>query len=346
MYVLHVGPRRSNIARLELPKEDLVIDHREFNQGIPNNEAEFKCTIDGTNLTIRRIDEDGIEGWNMHLRFRVYDPSIEQVPEFNDECYTYLGELDEEAPKTVKKVIVRDDVRVVGKEAFQYCAEMRECLLHDNVLGIKAAAFRECMKMENIRLPRRLEYIEEEAFEYTPLRSVYVPAPVQNIQQSAFLRTKLKILVLPTAIDVNRIGINIIKGCEGIEGGDYPGYDHQGHHIINTRLKHMYDGLPLFRICANPEVTVEEIENYRTINGSVEFSMTDNRHNLTPLHILCGFNVYCDTSHIMTCFNAFQPAVIFRDSENLSPLDYMRQQGKIDSLVNVVKNLVLHSKID
>ena len=343
MFVVNIWASSSNTSTVTLPNEGLVIDRREFGEGIPDNDDRFECIIDGTNLTIRKIDrsEYPTVGWNMPLRFRVYDPSSEEVPEFNDECYTYLGVEGEEAPKTVRKVIVRNDVRVIRWQAFEYCAEMRECILHDNIMGIEGKAFRQCMKLKNVRLPSKVQYIHEEAFEFVPIRSLYVPRQVNFIGREAFVGTNLKILVLPTDIEVNNIGNCIIQRCEGLEGGDYLDYDDETHHTINTRLKHMYDDLPLFRICANPAVTVEEINDFRDANGQVPFSVTDNRHNLTPLHILSGFNAYCDTTHVMACFKAYQPAVVLEDTQNLTPLDYMRREGKIDTLVEVVKTLVL-----
>ena len=77
----------SNTVEVELSKDDLAIDPRVIKSDYEGWNWKFDCTIDGRTLTVTRIDRD--EGWRRKLYFPLYDPTVEEVPPFDNKCCTY-----------------------------------------------------------------------------------------------------------------------------------------------------------------------------------------------------------------------------------------------------------------
>ena len=88
----------------------------------------------------------------------------------------------------------------------------------NSVERIERFAFSHCPFIKNIRLSRALQYIDEHAFYYCcSIDCLFIPPNVGEIQGKIFTACRdMKILVLPTNIDLNQIGIRIVGGCHAL----------------------------------------------------------------------------------------------------------------------------------
>jgi hypothetical protein len=74
----------------------------------------------------------------------------------------------------------------IGKNAFERCKSLTVVTFPENLESIQDFAFRYCIYMHTIRLPKNLIYIGKEAFYSCGLTSLYLPDSIQYIGNRAF----------------------------------------------------------------------------------------------------------------------------------------------------------------
>jgi len=247
----------TDTAKVKLSKEGLVVDPRVMLVGlsIPSyrrySGMRFECNIQGETLTVRRIEQDTAlplsRGWDVDLFFRIYDPLIENVPNFHSNTYTYHGLKNERAPTNdyIEEVLVDPAVTMIREEAFEHCHMKRCIMLGNNVTSIQYRAFHGCNHLTYVRLPSTsLFFIDQEAFwKCSSLECISIPESVIEIQSRAFAGcTKLKILILPKHIEVRNMGRGIVYDCPALltdELVQYHREDRSGvHYEIQPNLGH------------------------------------------------------------------------------------------------------------
>ena len=165
-----VPPSDVPTVKIKLPKEGLVVDSRvilwdkhvllydsryDSSRFVYKRKAlRFECKINGDILTVARIDYKGAVGWRKTLYFRIYDPSVEQVPEsFDSKTYRYHGLEYEMVPSDAEEVVIDDSVTVVRYGAFADRKTLKMCItMGDNVERIEG----QCYSMEHLELSRGL----------------------------------------------------------------------------------------------------------------------------------------------------------------------------------------------
>lgn len=337
------GNLNTNTVEVELSKEGLVIDSRVIRLDFIGRK--FECSIKGTLLKVTRIDQN--QGWRNSLHFRIYDPAVESIPEFNSKSYRYHGLEDEMAPCDVEEAIVDPSVKIIIKSAFENCKKMKRCIMGGSVERIEDGAFFNCKAMKSIRLPRSLRYIGVAAFSSCEsIECLFIPPNVEEIQHQAFMSCKrMKILVFPTSIDFERLGDRIAYGCHKLLIGTVQyavGCRPPNYHQVNHWLSHQYDHLPLLRLSTDPDVTATMIRNFVQDNGTGPFYETDGVYGLTPLHILTRYNAYANKDAIMACHSANPGALFTPDTDSDTPLDYLWADGKVDIIFHLVQDLCIH----
>ena len=85
-----------------------------------------------------------------------------------------------------EKIIIPDGVTELKAHLFNGCTQIREVLLPHNLRKIHQWAFRGCTLLKSIELPEGLQEIDAEAFEYSGLESITIPASVETIYSSSF----------------------------------------------------------------------------------------------------------------------------------------------------------------
>ncbi len=88
--------------------------------------------------------------------------------------------------KNLKKVVIPDHVRDIGK-AFDYCDNLEEVRLSQNLKIIKSEAFGVCRKLTSIVIPEGVTEIESLAFRYcTSLKKVVFPSTLKKLTAKTF----------------------------------------------------------------------------------------------------------------------------------------------------------------
>lgn len=89
--------------------------------------------------------------------------------------------------KTIKEVIMSDNVNSVGKTAFRECSNLETVVLSRNIKVIKDGTFSHCELLQNITLPSSIEEIEYYAFAWClALKSINIPSNCIRIGDIAF----------------------------------------------------------------------------------------------------------------------------------------------------------------
>lgn len=92
------------------------------------------------------------------------------------------------APKNLKdKYSIRDGVKVIGDNAFEWCRSINRIDIPDSVTNIGNNAFGGCRSLTNIKIPNCVTNIEDKVFAYcSSLSNIIIPDCVINIGKGAF----------------------------------------------------------------------------------------------------------------------------------------------------------------
>jgi hypothetical protein len=83
-------------------------------------------------------------------------------------------------------VVLPQHLKTIGDSAFKYCGSLESVAIPTTVEIIKGSAFDHCQKLASIELPPGLKQIGYHAFMGTALKSVVIPASVQNFGEGIF----------------------------------------------------------------------------------------------------------------------------------------------------------------
>ena len=87
MIIVLVAKSNSNIARVQLPRAIMVVDPGVISFfGVIVRSYQFSFSVNGTTLTITRLDGDG--DWPRAFNLHAYMPS-EETPDCTSTLYTY-----------------------------------------------------------------------------------------------------------------------------------------------------------------------------------------------------------------------------------------------------------------
>lgn len=138
-----------------------------------------ECGKNGNDV-IWALDTDGLLTISGMGEMSDYD-SVNAVP-----WYSYRTQ--------VKSVSIEEYVSTIGKNAFRNCTKLESMKLESqNLTSIGETAFYNCSALKEILLPSGLETIGREAFSFCPIETITLPASVKSINERAFYRcSKLK----------------------------------------------------------------------------------------------------------------------------------------------------------
>ncbi len=353
MKIIEVPPSDVNSIKVSLFEDDLRIDSRLIEVPFKSTgmmHYKFSCRIEGRVLTLSRTDKN-VEnvGWKRTLKFRVYNPNEEKVPDFKSKSYTYWGLVGETVPKDTVEGFVHPSVRTIRKLAFHECVQMRNCTMSDSVVRIEDGAFMGCERMKSIRLSRSLKYIGESSFSRCRMvDGFFLPVTLEQIGSRAFMCCKnIKILLLPEAIRVQHLGTEIVNGCNSLlsqinyqVGHAY--FGGVGNNIeVNYWLKNYLDNLPLLKVCAQAPVTTQMIDTCIQLHGP-EILNQKNDHGLTFLHIL-SINPHASLDTIQACLEVNPIALFSHDNYGMTPINYFWMHDNVEAIVVLIKTLCINS---
>ena len=179
---------------------------------LDKSEILFVYSLDGTTLTIpktaRNIQSSALDTCTELERFEceegsTYYTAADGVLYAN----TSQGKMLAMAPKKLAgKLVVPDDVAVVGQNAFNSCTLLTEVQLPAALTKIDGATFRFCSSLAKINIPESVTYIGQRAFEgCSSLPEVLtIPKSVKYIGEYAFNGcTSLKFIYIePDSVEI------------------------------------------------------------------------------------------------------------------------------------------------
>ncbi|MDE5869999.1 MAG: leucine-rich repeat protein [Muribaculaceae bacterium] len=127
------------------------------------------------------------------------------------------------ACSSIKNVSMGSNVKEIGEGVFEGCSSLQEVTLSDNITSISRNLFSGCSLLENIELPGEVTTIGDEAFYQTGLKSLVIPASVENIGVKAFAEcnemTDLEITASPTTINISNDSFNGVTSLRSLKTG-------------------------------------------------------------------------------------------------------------------------------
>ena len=222
-----------------------------FNTGI----ADIPATIDGQKVTA--LDKDlFVSG----LSEVTVPGTVAAIPE-------YLFRLDDQGSDGLKKVVLKDGVKKIGRESFAFQVGLSSVTLSNELTEIGGSAFQGCTALARIDLPSSLTTIGGSAFMSSGLTAVVLPDSVREVGAQAFRNcSKLQSVTLSSGMttisarlfenadklttvtipaSIQSIGEDAFNGCDGLKtiyfGGtqaqwneltSYPNMASQGNEIL------------------------------------------------------------------------------------------------------------------
>ena len=115
--------------------------------------------------------------------------------------------------KKITKVIIGNNVKVIGKNAFAGCKKLNSVTVGKNVKTISAGAFSGCAKLKTVKLGAAVTTIGDKAFyKCTSLTSITIPAKVTKIGKSAFEGCKKLKTITVKSTKLKSVGKKALKG--------------------------------------------------------------------------------------------------------------------------------------
>lgn len=224
-----------------------------FNTGI----ADIPATIDGQKVTA--LDKDlFVSG----LSEVTVPGTVAAIPD-------YLFRLDNQGSDGLKKVVLKDGVKKIGRESFAFQVGLSSVTLSNELTEIGGSAFQGCTALARIDLPSSLTTIGGSAFMSSGLTAVVLPDSVREVGAQAFRNcSKLQSVTLSSGMttisarlfenadklttvtipaSIQSIGEDAFNGCDSLKtiyfGGtqaqwneltSYPNMASQGNEILKN----------------------------------------------------------------------------------------------------------------
>lgn len=224
-----------------------------FNTGI----ADIPATIDGQKVTA--LDKDlFVSG----LSEVTVPGTVAAIPD-------YLFRLDNQGSDGLKKVVLKDGVKKIGRESFAFQVGLSSVTLSNELTEIGGSAFQGCTALARIDLPSSLTTIGGSAFMSSGLTAVVLPDSVREVGAQAFRNcSKLQSVTLSSGMttisarlfenadklttvtipaNIQSIREDAFNGCDGLKtiyfGGtqaqwneltSYPNMASQGNEILKN----------------------------------------------------------------------------------------------------------------
>ena len=139
----------------------------------------------------------------------------------------------------LEKVIMGDNVEVVGEYAFANCMELTDINLSNNLIELGQWSFKDCTSLKEIKIPEKVKIIKKETFlncislqkielseglevidnmaflDLRSLESINIPKTVIKIGDTSFSGTSIKEIIIPSNVKI--VDNYAFYNCEKLE---------------------------------------------------------------------------------------------------------------------------------
>ena len=162
-------------------------------------------------------------------------------------CYTEDNRFPNSAFQSVNKLYaikLPNSIKLVGKNAFSNCIQLKTVTVYNGVQRIDEAAFNYCPSLVNVDLPDGIVSIGKNAFRETALESITLGDGLLSLELYAFMAcNELKKVILPSSLEfiedgcfrncenlvdielpqnLYSIGIDLFNGCKSLRNVNLP----------------------------------------------------------------------------------------------------------------------------
>lgn len=163
----------------------------------------------GVRYTVKG-DHAVVSGCSKAIAQVTIQPEYEGVP---------VTEIDDMAFRecSVKKVVIPENVTVIGQAAFAECTDLSEVTLPKSLEKIGEKAFRKCTSLKEIIIPEGVTYIDREAFrDCFSLNNAVLPESLKRLETYAFQHcTKLEEIHIPGSVE--KFGEAVFQECHALK---------------------------------------------------------------------------------------------------------------------------------
>lgn len=138
-----------------------------------------------------------------------YEGNTYRVTRIAEDVFSYYYDL--------ARVVLGNNVEVLGQSAFNGCSELEEIVFGTGLKEIGAQAFAACDMLTSVDLPEGLTTLGEEAFcSCTALESITLPSTLLVLGDNMFFDcTALKSVSIPASVETLPYGL--FTNCESLE---------------------------------------------------------------------------------------------------------------------------------
>lgn len=141
---------------------------------------------------------------------------------YHDVPVTSIDDYAFKDAKDVKKIIIHDGIKKIGRGAFYGCNSLEEVNIPYGVITLEDDLFSYCYSLKEFIIPENITEIGEFTFfKCTSLVNIQIPESVTRIYESAFAEcTTLETIIIPDSVTI--IGGNVFSGCTKLKNVTLP----------------------------------------------------------------------------------------------------------------------------
>mmetsp|Transcript_3702 Transcript_3702/g.4261 ORF Transcript_3702/g.4261 Transcript_3702/m.4261 type:complete len:398 (-) Transcript_3702:101-1294(-) len=285
--------------------------------------AFFRRSVTGDNNNGGDNDDgnDNDDSSSVSFSMRVFDPQVEELPDFDSQTYRWCGIIGELAPSCATVVIIDPSVKTIPRWAFANSTNMRRIVFHGGVEVIHNSSFVNCQSLEAVFLPHSIKAIAFKAFGNCSNMRIFSLPQHGLIQMDINMIRDCHCFMRTTRIHESLHESQITRSCDD-------------QVIVPLAILEYQNNLPpLHRACLDFRVSAQSIHECIVTHGT-EGAYARGYGGITPMHIL-ALNPHATTGSILTLFHINMCSVFEHYTDSLGPGEGtgMHQKTPLDFLL-------------
>ena len=206
--------------------------------------------IEGKSYRVVALTDRAFDGWECQVKKIVLPNTITSLPESVFGANQHMEEvvlpdgLREIPAQTfsmctaLTKIHLPANLEIIREAAFRGCTSLETLELPNTTREIHDSAFEQCIKLSTVSLSANLEYLDEDAFNLSPISEVHIPANVRKIDGNPFSCCKnLATITVDEGNQWFRVVDNVLFDKEMTEIVCYAGQKKDANYTVPSTVK-------------------------------------------------------------------------------------------------------------